>query len=363
MAVALCRALMIKTIPSSATLSRSLLTSSSIPVSQIPLSVRCFSHLTRVRPLVAFTEFRNRFPSATLDGLKCLSTRATSSSLNETILLDGCDFEHWLIVMEKPEGDPTRDEIIDSYINTLSKVIGSEDEARMKIYSVSTRHYFAFGALVSEELSYKIKGEPFINGKAVPYDAKYHEEWVRNNARANERPRRNDRPRNNDRSRNFERRRENMQSRDFQPNQPGSPPGGMPHNPNMQSPGGIPPNRNMQNPGQNMGGMPPNSNMQNPGQNMGGMPPTGNMHQNMGSPPGVHMQPNVGGMQHNAYAQNKIGGMPQNANMRGAPSPNAGYYNNNMPNNDGGQYRDAPPQGGGAPYHGGPPRDFNSNSN
>jgi hypothetical protein len=28
----------------------------------------------------------------------------------------------------------------------------------MKIYSVSTRHYFAFGALVSEELSYKIKG-------------------------------------------------------------------------------------------------------------------------------------------------------------------------------------------------------------
>lgn len=34
----------------------------------------------------------------------------------------------------------------------------SEEEARMKIYSVSTRHYFAFGALVSEELSYKLKG-------------------------------------------------------------------------------------------------------------------------------------------------------------------------------------------------------------
>ena len=29
----------------------------------------------------------------------------------------------------------------------------------MKIYSVSTRHYYAFGALVSEELSYKIKGK------------------------------------------------------------------------------------------------------------------------------------------------------------------------------------------------------------
>ncbi|BBH01681.1 cobalt ion-binding protein [Prunus dulcis] len=58
--------------------------------------------------------------------------------------------------------------------------------------------------------------EPFIYGEAVPYDPKYHEEWIRNNSRANERNRRNDRPRNYDRSRNFDRRRENMQNRDFQ---------------------------------------------------------------------------------------------------------------------------------------------------
>ena len=38
----------------------------------------------------------------------------------------------------------------------------SDDDARMKIYSVSTKHYFAFGALVSEELSYKIKGKHLI---------------------------------------------------------------------------------------------------------------------------------------------------------------------------------------------------------
>lgn len=42
-------------------------------------------------------------------------------------MLDGCDFEHWLVVMEKPEGDPTRDEIIDSYIKTLSMVVGRFD--------------------------------------------------------------------------------------------------------------------------------------------------------------------------------------------------------------------------------------------
>ncbi|KAF2286105.1 hypothetical protein GH714_010396 [Hevea brasiliensis] len=139
-----------------------------------------------------------------------------------------------------------------------------EEEARKKIYSVSTRCYFAFGALVSEELSLKIKelpkvrwvlpdsyldvknkdygGEPFIDGKAVPYDPKYHEEWIRNNARANERNRRNDRPRNFDRSRNYERRRENMQNRDFQNTR-------------------VTPmdNQGMQNPPPNMAGMPQNS--------------------------------------------------------------------------------------------------------
>lgn len=68
--------------------------------------------------------------------VKGLSTQATSSSLNdpnpnwsnrppkETILLDGCDFEHWLVVVEPPQGEPTRDEIIDSYIKTLAQIVG-----------------------------------------------------------------------------------------------------------------------------------------------------------------------------------------------------------------------------------------------
>jgi hypothetical protein len=39
-----------------------------------------------------------------------------------------------------------------------------------------------------------VSGEPFINGEAVPYDPKYHEEWVKNNNRANQSSRRNDMP-------------------------------------------------------------------------------------------------------------------------------------------------------------------------
>lgn len=34
----------------------------------------------------------------------------------------------------------------------------SEEDAKNKIYSVSTSTYTGFGALISEELSYKVKG-------------------------------------------------------------------------------------------------------------------------------------------------------------------------------------------------------------
>ncbi|KAF8110450.1 hypothetical protein N665_0083s0017 [Sinapis alba] len=328
---------------------------SSAPLAKTPAS----SLLSRSRPLVA--AFSSVFRGG-LVSVKGLSSQATSSSLNdpnpnwsnrppkETILLDGCDFEHWLVVVDPPEGDPTRDEIIDSYIKTLAQIVGSEEEARMKIYSVSTRCYFAFGALVSEDLSHKLKeipkvrwvlpdsyldvrnkdygGEPFIDGKAVPYDPKYHEEWVRNNARANERNRRNDRPKNFDRSRNFERRRENMAGGP----PPQRPPMGGPPPPHMG--GSAPPPPPM---GQNYGGPPPpNMGGQRPPPNYGGPPPPSN---NMGGqrPPanygGPPPPPNYGGPPPPNYG----GGVPPQNSMGGAPPPN---YGGAPPPNYGG----APPQ-------------------
>ncbi|KAE8124730.1 hypothetical protein FH972_019587 [Carpinus fangiana] len=361
-----------KTLTLASFFSRSLATSNAASAA----SRSAISSLSLLRPLVAAgVALRRVSTSAPVRGF---ATRSTTSSLNdpnpnwsnrppkETILLDGCDFEHWLVVVEKPEGNPTRDEIIDSYIKTLAKVIGSEDEAKMKIYSVSTKCYYAFGALVSEELSYKLKevpgvrwvlpdsyldvknkdygGEPFINGEAVPYEAKYHEEWIRNNARANERNRRNDRPRNFDRSRNFERRRENTQNRDFQnrppmPNQTMQNPG-----PNMAGPPDLQnrspmPNQTMQNPGHNMAGAPPNMSGVPSNNNTGRMPPNNNMGGNNynGIPPN-NMPPNY--MAPNNYTPpnnygvppNNMGGMPPN--MGGMPPPpNVGGM---PPNNTGG---------------------------
>ncbi|XP_061349179.1 multiple organellar RNA editing factor 3, mitochondrial [Gastrolobium bilobum] len=109
----------------------------------------------------------------------------------ETILLDGCDYEHWLIVMEFPDNPkPSDDEMVNTYVKTLAQVLGSEEEAKKKIYSVSTATYTGFGALISEELSYKVKelpgvlwvlpdsyldvpnkdygGDLFVDGKVIP---------------------------------------------------------------------------------------------------------------------------------------------------------------------------------------------------
>ncbi|CAN8260225.1 unnamed protein product [Cochlearia groenlandica] len=80
----------------------------------------------------------------------------------ETILLDGCDYEHWLIVMEFTDPKPSEDEMINAYVKTLTSVVGSEEEAKKKIYSVCTSTYTGFGALISEELSCKVKGLPGV---------------------------------------------------------------------------------------------------------------------------------------------------------------------------------------------------------
>ncbi|XP_074560466.1 uncharacterized protein LOC141816613 [Curcuma longa] len=188
----------------------------SIPLSPIAsraLSLSGASPLFRLRPLVAavlvgFSLRRNPVRS----GLRCFSTRPTTSSLNNPSpnCSTACDFERWLVFRESPDpSDPslTRDEfihgfvlddppdhslipdIIDKFIESVAKALGSEEEARISIYSVSTKHYSAFDCKVSKETSYKIKplpkvrqvlpdsyldvknkdygGEPFIDGKAV----------------------------------------------------------------------------------------------------------------------------------------------------------------------------------------------------
>ncbi|CAN8316370.1 unnamed protein product [Cochlearia groenlandica] len=142
-------------------------------------------------------------------------------------LFPGCDYEHWLIVMDKPGGEnANKQQMIDCYVQTLAKIVGSEEEAKSKIYNVSCERYFGFGCEIDEETSNKLEGIPdvlfvlpdsyvdpeykdygaelFVNGEVVPRPPERQRRMVELTTQ-----RSSDKPRYGDRTRNV-RRRENM---------------------------------------------------------------------------------------------------------------------------------------------------------
>ncbi|KAH0449057.1 hypothetical protein IEQ34_022857 [Dendrobium chrysotoxum] len=134
-------------------------------------------------------------------------------------LFPGCDYEHWLIVMDKPGGEnATKEQMIDCYIKTLAKVVGRcEEEATKKIYNVSCERYFGFGCEIDEETSNKLEGLPgvlfvlpdsyvdaenkdygaelFVNGQIVKRSPERQRRVEPVPQRAQDRPRYNDRTR------------------------------------------------------------------------------------------------------------------------------------------------------------------------
>ncbi|KFK41679.1 hypothetical protein AALP_AA2G158800 [Arabis alpina] len=105
-------------------------------------------------------------------------------------LVEGCDYKHWLVLMKPPNGYPPRNDIVQSFVKTLSMALGSEEEAKRSMYSVSTKYYYAFGSLPDVKWvlpdSFIVDGgdsgyggEPFVDGEVVPYDEKYHADWLR----------------------------------------------------------------------------------------------------------------------------------------------------------------------------------------
>ncbi|KAI5018132.1 hypothetical protein ZWY2020_043020 [Hordeum vulgare] len=78
-------------------------------------------------------------------------------------LFPRCDYEHWLIFMDKPNskgGDgATKQQMIDCYSHTLTTVVGRcSVEAKKRMYNVSRECYFGFGCEIDEETSNKLEG-------------------------------------------------------------------------------------------------------------------------------------------------------------------------------------------------------------
>ncbi|KAB1996633.1 hypothetical protein ES319_D13G244600v1 [Gossypium barbadense] len=114
---------------------------------------------SRSRLTVAFL---NKTPVFIPDATKILTRTKTyrsgywpfrDPSRLPSVFLDGHNYEHWLIILEFPERPkPLEEEMIDTYVKTLASVVGSEEEAKKRIYSVCTTRYTGFRAFFSEDL-------------------------------------------------------------------------------------------------------------------------------------------------------------------------------------------------------------------
>lgn len=83
----------------------------------------------------------------------------------DTILFEGCDYKHWLIVMDfgnDPDKRCSSEEMVETYVQTLAKVVGSVEEAKKRMYACSTTTYTGFQAEMDEETSNKFEGMPGV---------------------------------------------------------------------------------------------------------------------------------------------------------------------------------------------------------
>lgn len=121
------------------------------------------SYTTCTLPHTIMTRTTSFAVSALSDGDYSSKRNSNSDQERETIMLPGCDYNHWLIVMEFPKDPaPTREQMIDTYLNTLATVLGSMEEAKKNMYAFSTTTYTGFQCTVSEETSEKFKGLPGV---------------------------------------------------------------------------------------------------------------------------------------------------------------------------------------------------------
>ncbi|OIW13658.1 hypothetical protein TanjilG_08000 [Lupinus angustifolius] len=127
----------------------------------VPFITSVRNHV-RVGSNVIRSRSRSLVVRAAIDG-EYSSKRSSSSEQRETIMLPGCDYNHWLIVMEFPKDPaPTRDQMIETYLNTLATVLGSLQEAKKNMYAFSTTTYTGFQCTVDEATSEKFKGLPGV---------------------------------------------------------------------------------------------------------------------------------------------------------------------------------------------------------
>ncbi|XP_022744713.1 organelle RRM domain-containing protein 1, chloroplastic isoform X2 [Durio zibethinus] len=119
--------------------------------------------------------------------LSSSSSSCICSSKTETETTTSASFDststnnHWMVLMTKPpEGVNSKPQIIDYYVKTLERVLGTEKDAQMCIYDASCDTQFGFCCHVDEQTSRElaclpevlsVKPDPHYNSEKKDYTA------------------------------------------------------------------------------------------------------------------------------------------------------------------------------------------------
>ncbi|KAM6600600.1 hypothetical protein CsatA_020209 [Cannabis sativa] len=90
------------------------------------------------------------------------TTTSTSTSTTPSTSATS-DKRHWMVLMEAPPEEVTsRTEVLDYYVKTLERVLGSEEDAQMCIYDASWDTHFGFCCDIDEDISLQLASLPGV---------------------------------------------------------------------------------------------------------------------------------------------------------------------------------------------------------
>lgn len=102
------------------------------------------------------------FHNSPFSRVKTAASTSTATPLNSSAS-NSSENVHWMVIMDKPpNGIQSKAEIINYYVSTLEKALGSEKDAQCCIYDASCDTHFGFCCIVGEETSRFIAGLPGV---------------------------------------------------------------------------------------------------------------------------------------------------------------------------------------------------------
>ncbi|GMY23599.1 organelle RRM domain-containing protein 1, chloroplastic-like isoform X4 [Fagus crenata] len=91
------------------------------------------------------------------------STTTTTTTKPTLASTPSSDNHHWMVLMEAPpHGVNSKPQVIDYYVKTLERVLGSEKDAQMCIYDASWDTHFGFCCDIDEETSHELARLPGV---------------------------------------------------------------------------------------------------------------------------------------------------------------------------------------------------------